>query len=259
MLKRSVLVFAAVLLAACATPAGVPSAAPSPSPLILDGTSWVAKQIKGAATLAEHQPTVAFAGGRVTGNASCNRYSAEFTQAGSSLTFGAVAQTAMACTDDKLNAQERAFSAALGEVTQVRSSAGGAELLNAAGEAVLTLAAAPVPTPKPLVGTEWTLSGIVSGDAVQSPLADTTVTMTLTDEALTGKACNTFRGSVTKTDSTIKVGPIMSTRMACPTEGEGKQESSVLAALGSVTSYAIEGDTLTLSGPDSKGLLFTAS
>lgn len=256
--RRLLTLMFALLLAACAS-TGVPGATPAPTAPALEGTSWVVTQIKGAATLADKQPTIAFAEGRASGTATCNNFSAGFSQTDSKLSFSAVAMTAMACTDERLNTQEQAFAAALGEVTQVRSASTGAELLNTGGTAVLTLAAAPKVTPKPLVGTTWTLSGIVANEAVSSPVADTLVTLTFTDTALSGKACNTFRAGVTIKDATLAVGPVASTRMACPTDQEGAQEASVLATLEAATSYAIEGDTLTLTTPKSTGLVFTAS
>ena len=248
-----------VLLTGCASSgAGTPS--PSPTAPILEGTSWVVTRIATADTLAGKQPTMVFADGRVGGNASCNQYGTDFTQQGTTLTLGAnVAQTAMACAPDALMKQEAAFTAALVDVKGVRATDGGAELVDGAGAAVLTLASAPKPTPKPLVGTRWTLSGIVANEAVSSPLAETTVTVTFTDQALSGKACNTFRGPVKVDDQNLSVGPLMSTRMACPSEAEGKQESTVLAILDDVTGYTIEGDTLTLTAPDEKSLIFTAA
>ena len=63
---------------------------------------------------------------------------------------------------------------------------------------------------------------------------------------------------MTITDTTLTVGPIASTKMACPDEQEGKQEATVLAILQAVTEYVIDGETLTLSAPDDKKLVFKA-
>jgi len=52
-------------------------------------------------------------GGRVSGSTGCNRFSATFTRAGSTLRFGPAAMTRMACVDEQLNRQEVAFVAAL--------------------------------------------------------------------------------------------------------------------------------------------------
>lgn len=258
MRNRWALALAMVLLTACAS-SGSPGASPSPSAPALAGTSWVVTQIKGNPTVATKQPTMQFADGRVAGNASCNGYTGDFSQTGSELHIGPVAQTAMACADDALNKQEQAFNAALGEVKGLRANGAGVELLTGSGDVALTLATAPVPSNKPLVGTTWTLSGIVTDNAVSSPVAGTTVTMTFTDKALSGKACNTFRGPVSVTGASIEVGPLASTKMACANEAEGKQETTVLAVLDASITYTIEGDTLTLTGPDTKGLIFTAS
>lgn len=247
-----------LLLTACAT--ATPGATPAASAPTLEGTSWVVTHIEGAQTIAEKQPTIAFADGKVGGNASCNQYGTSFTQTDAKLELGReVAMTAMACTDAKLTAQEDAFAKALGTVTGVRGTAEAAELLNAGGTVALTLAPAPTVTPKPLVGTTWSLTGVVENEAVTSTVADTKVTLTFTDDALSGTACNTFRGSVTVDGSTLKVGPIASTRKACVNADEGKQESTVLGILEDATGYSIEGDVLTLTAPDKKGLVFAAS
>lgn len=256
--RRLLAVGLALLLTACAS-TGSPGATPQATAPTLEGTSWVVTQIKGAATLSDRQPTMAFADGRASGMASCNTFSAGFTQNGSTLSVSAVAMTAMACTDAGLTAQEEAFSTALSELAQVRSTSGGIELLNAGGAAVLTLAPAPTVTPAPLVGTTWTLTGIVANEAVSSAVAGTEVTMTFTDDELSGKACNTFSAAVTLKDASLSVGPVTSSLMACPDEQEGAQEASVLAILEAATGYVIEGKTLTLSTPQSTGLVFTAS
>lgn len=247
----------ALLLTACAT--ATPGATPAASAPTLEGTSWVVTQIEGAPTIAEKQPTIAFADGNASGNASCNSYGTSFTQTDGTLKLGQVAITAMACTDAKLTAQEEAFAKALGTVTGVRGTSEAAELLNAGGTVALTLAPAPTVTPKPLVGTTWSLTGVVENEAVSSIVADTKVTLTFADDSLSGTACNTFRGSVTIKDSTLKVGPLATTRKACLNADEGKQESTVLGILEAATGYSIDGDVLTLTAPDNKGLVFAAS
>ena len=255
--NRWALAFVLVLLTACAAPV-VGSPSPTASPITLDGTSWTVTQIKGAPTLADKKPTVSFTESTIHGNASCNQYSAAYTQSGNTLTIAAVSITAMACAEAKVNTQETHFLAALGQVTQVRPTSGGAELLSASGQPMLTLAPQAPATGTPLVGTTWRLTGIVANQGVTSPVARTLVTIKLTDDTLTGKACNRFHAPVTITDTTLTVGPIASTKMACPDEQEGKQETTVLAILQAVTEYVIDGETLTLSAPDDKKLVFKA-
>jgi heat shock protein HslJ len=51
--------------------------------------------------------------GRVVGSGGCNRLSGPFTIDGSSLRFGAIISTKMACADQALNRQEQALFTAL--------------------------------------------------------------------------------------------------------------------------------------------------
>lgn len=242
------------LLAACssATPA-VPQSGPAPE---LDGTAWTVTQIKGAATLADHQPTMEFAEGRVAGLASCNQFSGGYTQNGAELRIAQTAQTAMACSPEEVMTQEQEFTAALGAVAAVRAAGDGLELLDASQQVLLSLAKL---QDRPLEGTEWQLSGIVEADAVFSPVADSAVTMQISDGQLTGKACNRFNGAVEVDGESFKAGPLMSTKMACANDEETAQETKVLTILQAATTFSIKANQLTLKAADGTGLEFTAA
>ncbi len=244
------------LVAACSSP--VP-AAPGASAPLLDGTSWTVTAINGTATIADHRPTIAFDGDRASGLASCNQFNAGFSQSGSTVKLTPGALTAMACSPEAVMTQEQAFTAALAAVAIVRSAGAGAELLDAAGKVVLALQPAPAETPKPLTGTTWQLSGILAEAAIASPVAGSTVTLQITGDQLSGKACNTFRGKVTVDGTSFRAGPLMSTKMACANPDEGAQETAVLGALEAATSYAIAGSTLTLKADNGTGLEFRAA
>ena len=56
--------------------------------------------------------------------------------------------------------------------------------------------------------------------------------------------CNTFFGSLTQTDSGIAVGPLGSTRMACPEPIMGR-ESAFLSALQQATEFEVSADRMT--------------
>lgn len=247
------------LLSACSapTPAG-PAPEPTPSAtaaVALAHTSWSVTMINGTAALAGHEPTMDFDSGQVTGNASCNRYNASFTQDGATVTITPGVQTQMMC-EEAVMTQEHAFTIALTLITAVRRAGETVELLDASANAVLTLAEV---EDTPLEGTEWTLSGIVSGEAIAAPVADGAVTMTIADGTLTGKACNTFRGNVTAAEGSFKAGPLMSTRMACLSQALTTQETTVLKTLEAATSYTIAGNDLTITAEDGSGLVFTAA
>ncbi|MGC3993793.1 MAG: META domain-containing protein [Propionicimonas sp.] len=241
------------LLAACSSP--TPAAPASASAPALAGTSWTVTQLNGSAALAGHEPTMEFGTSDVAGSASCNRYTGSFTQDGASVTVTPGVLTQMACADDVMT-QEHAFTLALTQIAGARSAGSGVELVNASGTAVLTLAAL---EDKPLEGTGWTLSGIIADEAISSTTTEGSVTITISDGQLSGKACNTFRGSVTASGGSFKAGPLVSTKMACTSEALTKQENTVLATLQAATSYAIKGDQLTISADDGTGLVFTAA
>lgn len=119
---------------------GESAAAGAPETGDLAGTSWILEQITDAdgARPAESgaQVTLDFGtDGRVTGNASCNRYFGPYTQDGATLSVGMLASTMMAC-EETLMTQEQAFMAALGAAeraqidgdTLIISGADGVEL-----------------------------------------------------------------------------------------------------------------------------------
>lgn len=109
--RHNYLAIAMALMSACATAQRSGGDALSPG-------EWRAVEINGqpvVASDAARRPSLSFQSdsGRVTGSGGCNRLAGPFTRSGSSLSFGALAMTRMACVDAALNAQETAFAAAL--------------------------------------------------------------------------------------------------------------------------------------------------
>jgi heat shock protein HslJ len=90
------------------------------SETILEGTSWVLDEFGPedalTAVLPDTPITLNFADGGINGSAGCNSYFGVFTQSGSSLTFGAIGSTKMACPDPTMQ-QENEYLAALGAVS----------------------------------------------------------------------------------------------------------------------------------------------
>lgn len=81
-------------------------------------STWRLAELDGRAALpddAARRPWIRFApdSGRVSGHLGCNRGTGTFTVDGSSLKFGPIATTRMACAEDALNRQETALGAAL--------------------------------------------------------------------------------------------------------------------------------------------------
>ncbi|BCU07345.1 META domain-containing protein [Allochromatium tepidum] len=82
--------------------------------------------------------------GRISGSDGCNRYLSGFTRAKSSLSFGPIATTRMACpaTDGRAE-QARAYAGLLGRVSAYRIEDGRLLLLDAKGTTLARLRAAP--------------------------------------------------------------------------------------------------------------------
>ena len=66
--------------------------------------------------------------------------------------------------------------------------------------------------------------------------------------------CNSFFGSLEKTESGLSVGPLGSTRMACP-EPIMSRESAFLSALQQATMFEVAGDKLSCLDDDRKLLI----
>jgi heat shock protein HslJ len=111
------------------------------------------------------------------------------------------------------------------------------------------------PTPK-LSGTSWTLSGILDGTTTTPAVEGPPLTVKFDGTSLTGKACNNFRAPYTLTGATISIGLAASTQMACVDASVMAQEAQVFGLLPTLTTVQLDGDTLTLTAPDGRGLKF---
>lgn len=104
----------------------------------------------------------------------------------------------------------------------------------------------------PLAGTRWLLTEL-SG---QPALADVSVTASFAaDGSLSGSGgCNSYSTTYSVDGSSLTVSPqIAATMMACP-DPVMNQETAYFQALTSVATFAIDGETLTLSGADGAAL-----
>jgi heat shock protein HslJ len=135
-MKRSLVLLAvAATFAACAITT-------REATMELPGTSWVLVEMDGAEPVADAAPTLAFAeDGTVSGSTGCNTFSASVTIDGTSLEFGPLATTRMACTDPAVNEQEQAFLLAMEDVTSYTIDADGRLVLEGDGELAFEVAA----------------------------------------------------------------------------------------------------------------------
>ena len=206
------------------------------------------------ARLADDVPDTAvislgFADGQVSGRSACNSYFGGYTaDDDGALSFDALGGTEMAC-EEPLMSLEAAYLSALASVTSfsVSSFASGDSLELAGPDVTLAFFEEVPPERLPLVGTDWELDSVFSGDAVSSTIAGTRVTMTLADDgSVSGSGgCNTYSGTSTRDGDALSFGPLASTKMACADDVMA-QESAFLEAMALVGELSIEGTRLTL-------------
>ncbi len=227
------------------------------SPLPDPQGSWAVESLTtGGRTL--HAPAVArvdLKPDEATGNYGCNGFTAKVVFEGSSaLTVTPGASTTMACENQEF---EIAFAKLFtGRLTIDRGP--DRLTLKTADGSTIALTSQPAAPDAPLATTEWSVDSLVDGATVSSVPAEAAgkARFTLTpDGAASGSlGCNRFTAKATVDGSSVTFGPLTTTRMAC--EGPaGEVERTLTALLGSgPLTWKIQGQNLTLTAPDGKGL-----
>jgi len=215
----------------------------------LEGKLWVlTRYVDGGAMVdapASVEANATFKDGRIAGKGGCNGFGGDYTVSGASITFGPLLSTMMACGAPQDDV-EKAYFADLGKAATYTATADALTMYDASGAEILVFTAG---ASVPLSGPTWHLVSYNNGkQAVVSVAAGTDPTIIFGADGTTwGNAtCNQFNGRYDANDGTIKIGPLASTRMACPTAEQQDQEAAYLAALEATTTYAITGGELEL-------------
>ena len=109
-----------------------------------------------------------------------------------------------------------------------------------------------------LAGTTWTLTELGGQPPVASP-KPVSLEFGL-DERVGGSAgCNRYTATYTEDAGKLVIGQGASTRMMCTAPGVMEQEAAYLKALPTVTTFARDGDRLTLKTADGTTLVFKKS
>jgi heat shock protein HslJ len=197
----------------------------------VEQTTWeLGLDSLGVPDVADARPTMRLVGGTVSGSTGCNLYTGPYTLGPDRLTFGALAQTNMACGPQE-TAIESAFVPRLGMTAKYTLSGNQLQLQDVGGVTLLTFD----PANTSLQGS-WTVLGYLRSDA--SAFTSVVVGSTLTanfgaDGTLSGNTgCNNLNGPWKQgPGDAVSIGPLAMTRAACTNADLSAQEHSYVAAL----------------------------
>lgn len=197
--------------------------------------------------------------GLVAATAGCNTASGTVEFTDGKITTDTMASTMMACEPAVMESDAWVTTFLSAQPSWTLS---GDTLTVTTDTITVTLADKKVVDPdRPVQGTAWTVTSLITTDAVTSSLALETSAPELTiaaDGSVTGSTgCNRMTGSATVTDTTITFAPMGTTRMACEPE-VADIERHVLTVLDGEVTVAVDAATMTLRKPDGNGLILTA-
>jgi len=198
----------------------------------------------GTFDLKDSTSTLTLTGGNTGGRTPCNIFGADVTGGIGSIDITPTFQTEAACADPGLMELEPRYLAALEAVTSatVKDDA----LLLRGGGVELTFTLAPeVPTSK-LVGTDWRLESLYTGETASS-VGGNGMLFFIDDGTLEGNAgCRDFSATWEVNDGKITVGELTFAGADCPKEFDA-QEEHIATVLGDGFTATIEGDRLTVT------------
>jgi heat shock protein HslJ len=180
------------------------------------------------------------------GSTGCNRYRAEVELDGDLLRILPGPTTMAACTQDGANRQERALLDTLPRVVTWRTAQDRLLLYGEGGDQLLAFVGQTGG-----VEGEWQVTGVNTGDAVESSALTEALSLQFSAGAITGHGgCNGFSGQYRVDGSSLEVGDdLMRTLIGCDPDVAALEEA-FLAALVRVASFEADGDTLTLRSDD---------
>ena len=241
-------VLAVALGAAACSDDDASSKSSSSDAVALTGANWVlTDQVSLGTPLAGVAVSAVFDASQISGSSGCNRYFGPYTVKGSAMTIGSnLGGTQIACQGAPATV-ERAYLARIVKVTSYAID-GTTLTLSGSGKPLLVYRAS--------VGADalaggWNATSVYTGDAIQSTVAGSALTLEFADARASGNAgCNTFSGDYKLSGQDgIKIGPLAATRRACVDPAVTIQEQQYTAALELATTYQVTGDQLTLFRP----------
>jgi len=210
------------------------------------------------ALVADTRIRLNFQDGQLGATAGCNSMGGTYSIQDGKLIFHGGGMTEMGC-DPARHAQDDWLLGFLG--SQPTVTVNGHDLVLASGSTTVALLDREVAEPdQPLSGPTWTLSSIITGQAVSSVPVGVTATIKFNADGTVdiNPGCNTGGGSYTVDGDEITFSDLVTTAMACIASAMDV-ENAVLAVLsGNPVTFAIEAGSLTLMAGN-HGLQFSAS
>lgn len=242
-----------------------PSTTPVPGDdlaALLAGKTYLSQSTTGITLAPGAVLRISFDDGRISVSGGCNGMGGDVTFDGDTMTVGPMMMTQMAC-DQPLMDQDSAVQAFLTAGTTVSVEGDTLTLTGtfAGADASITLLDREVADPdRPLTDTAWTVTGVISSDAISSGWGSAVATLTIVDDqAQVNTGCNRGMATVTVDEAagTIAFGPLALTKMMCDDDAM-RLEQEVSRVLTGTATYSIEAGSLTLmNGTD--GLQLTDS
>jgi putative lipoprotein len=187
----------------------------------------------------------------INGSSGCNNYMGAAAIDGSSVSFGPLAATLMACADTAVMDQEQNFAGLLQTVDSWEGTSEGIDL-KIDGNTAIQLTAADTS----LAGSSWDVIALNNqSGGVQSVVIDSDPTLIFDEElGVSGSTgCNNFFGIYSTDGDMIGFSGLGSTEMFC--EDTAEQEIWMMAALADATTYTANSQTLELFDEDGSRLL----
>jgi heat shock protein HslJ len=198
--------------------------------------------------------TLSVKGRDIGGRSPCNHYGGEVVVDAGGSRLEMTSMTAMAC-EEPVMAAEAAFMAAL---PRIRGATREGDRLTLLGPGVeLAFDRLEPPPVAEIVGTDWLLESLVTGEAVSS-VAGAPATLRLDADGTFsgGTGCRTFSGRWVQASGAITPTELAMDQTDCP-QDLADQDSHVVSVLEGFRP-TVDGQTLTLTATGGDGLIYRA-
>jgi heat shock protein HslJ len=250
-----------VATTAAGTPGTDQGSTPMPTPdtdlaTLLAGRAFLSQSATGITLAPDATLRIEFSDGQVSFSGGCNGHSGQATFAGDQLTVGPMMSTMMAC-DQPLMDQDAAVAAFLNAGVTVLLDGNNLALTGADGARIELLDREVADPDRPIEGTTWVVTGVISDEAISSGWGEAVASITIVDgQAQVAAGCNRGMASASIGEGTITFGPLALTKMMCDDEAM-RLETAVTTVLQGEVTFDIEADSLTLMN-GTNGLMLTA-